>query len=87
MRIVYEYSHLGGAEILAVRYPGIQKEVYDVIAQVKAERTKTSREKTMQGKRLIAPLAMNRQFAQLFHDRGYRQLRDTHTITSPTVIR
>lgn len=90
MKIVYEYSHLGGSEILTVRYPEIEREIYNIIAQVKAERTKTSREKTMQGRPLIAPIAMNRQFAQLFGDKEYEQLRDTYTITIPnsdTMIR
>jgi len=31
MRTVYEYSHLGGAEILQVRYPDCEREVYEII--------------------------------------------------------
>ncbi len=44
MRIVYEYSHLGGAEILHVRYPDCEREVYEIIADVVAPRTKISAE-------------------------------------------
>ena len=32
---VYEYSHLGGAEILQVRYPEINAEIDAVIAVVR----------------------------------------------------
>lgn len=46
MRLVYEYSHLGGAEILRVRFPDCDREIYEVIAGVKAQRTKISKEKT-----------------------------------------
>lgn len=83
MRIIYEYSHLGGAEILKVRYPVIDQEIYEVIAEVKAQRTKVSREKTKRGQRLYSPKDMNRQFREAFGKRGYRELRDTYTITIP----
>lgn len=42
MRIVYEYSHLGGSEILQVRYPGWNSEIYEVIEGIRAERNKIS---------------------------------------------
>jgi hypothetical protein len=66
MKIVYEYSHLGGSEILKVRYPGIDNEIISVINKITAPRTKISKEKTMKGKRLIAPKAMNKQFHNAF---------------------
>jgi len=47
LKIVYEYSHLGGAEILQVRYPDCEREIYEIIAEVVASRTKVSKEKTM----------------------------------------
>ena len=34
MKIVYEYSHLGGHEILQVRFPAVLGEVYAVIEEV-----------------------------------------------------
>lgn len=55
MRVVYEYSHLGGAEILQVRYPSCVTEIYDVIAGVTASKTKVSRERTMRGRRCTRP--------------------------------
>lgn len=83
MRIVYEYSHLGGSEILQVRYPEINHEIYAVINQITANRTKISKEKTMRGKRLFAPTDMNKQFKQQFHQLGFKEIRDHYTITIP----
>ena len=83
MKIVYEYSHLGGSEILKVRYPKYEQELYDVIAMVKAHRTKISKEKTKKGRELYSPIDMNEQFSKAFQGRGYKELRDTYTITVP----
>jgi len=83
MKVVYEYSHLGGSEILHVHYPRCEQDIYEVIANVQARRTKISKEKTMRGKRLYSPRDMNRQFRQQFAERGYREIRDTYTITIP----
>lgn len=83
MRVVYEYSHLGGTEILQVRYPGCEREIYEVIHLVEARRSKISKEKTMLGRELYSPSDMNRQFRKAFAARGYGELRDTYTITLP----
>ncbi len=83
MRIVYEYSHLGGAEILQVRYPNHVREINAVIAEVRATRSKVSAERTMQGRKLYSPKEMNQQFRDAFRARGYLELRDTYTITIP----
>lgn len=83
MRIVYEYSHLGGAEILQVRYPQLLRDVNAVIREVRAKKTKISREKTMRGKELYSPKDMNRQFEEGFRNRGYKELRDTYEIALP----
>jgi hypothetical protein len=83
MKVVYEYSHLGGSEILHVHYPDCEQEIYEVIANVQARRTKVSKEKTMRGRKLYDPKDMNRQFSQGFAHRGYREIRDTYTITLP----
>jgi hypothetical protein len=83
MRIIYEYSHLGGSEILTVRYPKIEKEIRAVIKSVVAQRTKISREKTMVGRKLIAPKAMNAQFQEAFSRLGYKEIKDTYTIEIP----
>ncbi len=83
MKIVYEYSHLGGAEILKVRYPEIEREVTEVIAKVQARRVKQSNEKTKLGKMLYSPTDMNQQFKNEFNCRGYQELRDVYAITLP----
>ena len=83
MKIVYEYSHLGGSEILKVRYPKYEREIYDVISLVKAQKTKISMEKTKKGWELYSPIDMNEQFNKAFQERGYKELRDTYTITVP----
>ncbi len=83
MRIVYEYSHLGGAEILQVRYPDIDREIREVISEITAKRTKISKEKTKRGKALYSPSDMNRQFKKAFEGRGYRELRHSYKLTIP----
>lgn len=83
MNIVYEYSHLGGSEILHVHYPEFEQEIKDVIRQVKGHRTKISKEKTKMGKGLFSPVDMNSQFATALNHRGYYELRDTYTIKLP----
>ena len=83
MKIVYEYSHLGGAEILQVHYADFDREIHEVITEVIAQRTKISKEKTMAGKRLYSPRNINMQFRELFTARGYHELRDTYTLTIP----
>mgnify|MGYP000994328455 CR=1 FL=1 len=83
MKIVYEYSHLGGAEILQVRYPQINQEVNDVIHAVKGRRLKESREKTKQGRMLFSPIDLNQQFLNGFNEKGFSEIRDTYTIEIP----
>lgn len=76
MKIVYEYSHLGGGEILKVKFPQIEQEVLKVIRAVKPTKTKISKEKTMRGKKLFAPVDMNEQFKNNFNALGYNEIRD-----------
>lgn len=83
MRVVYEYSHLGGSEILQVRYPEINQEIYSVISKVVARKTKISKEKTKQGKALFSPVDMNNEFKNLFRELGYVELKDIYTLTIP----
>ncbi len=83
IKIVYEYSHLGGSEILHVHYPQIEKEVYDIINKIKAIRTKKSKEKTMIGKMLFSPKDMNQQFKAAFAEYGFSEMRDRYIIEIP----
>lgn len=66
-----------------MHYPECECEIYEVIATVKAQRLKISKEKTRKGRELYAPKDMNRQFQQEFTARGYREIRDTYTIRLP----
>ncbi len=83
MKIVYEYSHLGGSEILQVRYPEINEQINNVITEVTAKRIKKSKEKTMYGKMLYSPSNMNKQFKKKFNSLGFTEIRDYHTIEIP----
>ena len=83
MKKVYEYSHLGGSEILKVRFPELDREIDQVISDVKAKRTKKSKEKTMKGKMLFSPKDMNSCFKEEFSKRGFSELKDKYNITIP----
>lgn len=83
MKIVYEYSHLGGSEILKIHYPKIEKEIYEVIYLIKANRSKVSKEKTMKGRQLYSPKDMNKQFHKSFSKLKYKELKDKYNITIP----
>ncbi len=83
MKIVHEYSHLGGSEILKVRFPQVDAEIDSVISVVKAQRTKISKEKTMPGKLLYSPRDMNREFKTAFSAKNFREIRNTYTLTIP----
>lgn len=83
MKKIYEYSHLGGSEILQVRYPEIDRQINEVISIVNANRTKLSYEKTKQGKMLYSPIDMNDQFKKEFNQRGFSEIRDVYTISIP----
>lgn len=84
MRIVYEYSHLGGKQILQVDYPQILKEIHEVIAGItEIEKTKVSKEKTMAGQLLYSPKQLNRLFKEGFHAHGFKELKDSYTIELP----
>ncbi len=84
MRKVYEYSHLGGRQILQVDYPRIEAEIDAVIEAVRiTERGKVSKEKTKRGKRLYSPKEMNGRFKEEFRARGFVELRDSYTIEIP----
>jgi hypothetical protein len=76
MKIIYEYSHLGGSEILQVRYPEENKEIYEVIEEATAPKTKVSKEKSMVGKLLYSPTEINNSFKESFERRDYLELRD-----------
>ncbi len=83
MRIVEKYSHLNGLEFLIVHQPKLWKEIQDVVAEVDAEacKTKVSKEKTMKGKLLCSPIAMNASFSKLLRVRSWEESRVSYWVT------
>ena len=83
MKIVFEYSHLGGSEILQVRYPDIDREINGIIKAVKIRsKTKSSREKSRSGQLLYSPKEINKGFKEQFYKHGYTELKDSYDIRS-----
>jgi hypothetical protein len=81
---VFEYSHLGGAEILQIRYPHIDAQIDDVIYSITdVSKTKASAEKTKKGMMLYSPKVLNAKFRTLFKQHGFQELRDQFTIDIP----
>lgn len=76
MRKVYEYSHLGGSEILQVRYPEINAHVDEVIAEIIASKSKKSKERGRDGTMLYNPTELNVAFKEAFMSKGYEELKD-----------
>ncbi len=84
MHKVFEYSHLGGAEILQLRFPEINKEIDEAIDSITSmTKTKKSKEKTKKGKLLYSPKELNRRFREAFEKRGFKELRDSFDIKIP----
>lgn len=83
MKIVETYSHLNGLEFLLVHQPALWEELKSVIASVDAEacRTKVSKEKTMVGKVLYSPVAMNLSFKSLLGGKQWHESRVGYWVT------
>lgn len=75
MIIAGVYSFNGGKEIIEVRFRSELEEVEQVITTVDSQlyKTKISREKTMPGKMLYDPRALNRAFKREFISRSWRK--------------
>lgn len=89
MNIARAYSHLGGAEILAVKFPKIKRDIESAIDSVCSPRTKVSKEKGRHGDMLYSPRDLNDAFNKEFSTRGFKELRlptkietDSKTISS-----
>lgn len=84
MRIVYEYSHLGGAEILQTTYPEINRDISEVIKAIGSDfRSFISKEPSKQGKLLYSPIAINAAFRREFRLRGFGELRRSFRAVIP----
>ena len=84
MDIVYSYSHLGGEEILLVRFRELYHELHKIIEAIpNPGRNKTSKEKTKIDQQLYAPREINGLFKETFHQHGWHELRDYYDIELP----
>ena len=84
MQIGAKYSHLNGEEYLIVHKPALWREVQDVIASVDARacKTKVSEEKTMPGRVLYSPPAMNVAFKAGLESQDWQERRNTFWLTA-----
>lgn len=83
MKIAETYSHLNGIEFLLVHKPTLWQEIQSVIAEVDANncRTKISKEKTMKGKLLYSPIAMNAALKHLLRKKCWEESRVNYWVT------
>ncbi|MBI2813813.1 MAG: restriction endonuclease [Opitutae bacterium] len=83
MKIAQVYSHLNGLEYLLVHRKRLWTEIQTVIRGVDAAacKTKVSEEKTMRGRLLFSPTAMNAEFKRLLHDKSWMESRVGYWVT------
>lgn len=74
MIIAGEFSFNNGATYLAKHHTKLLEEVYEVIGRVDSTKckTKTSKEKTMPGRQLFSPFALNAEFKKHFFPLGWK---------------
>ncbi|MEJ5247072.1 BglII/BstYI family type II restriction endonuclease [Caldilinea sp.] len=70
---IYSFNH--GKDVIASHYSGELREVEQIIAAVDSERykTKISQEKTMPGRALYSPRALNKAFTKEFERQGWKK--------------
>jgi hypothetical protein len=73
MIVAGRYSFKGGEEYIQANYHKLLDEIYDIIGSVSSSYhlTKVSKEKTMPGRKLYEPRALNNTFKKEFHQRGW----------------
>ncbi len=88
MRIVAAYSFNRGKEEIAEQYPELMAEVNDVVKSVDAlqHKSKRSTEKTMMGRLLYSPRAINEAFKKGFEAKGWRAVRVPCTYPSDCYV-
>lgn len=88
MRIGAQHSHLNGLEWLIVHEPQIWNEVQNVIRSIDASklRTKVSAERSMKGKMLFSPKAINREFNQHFTTHHWKESRTSYWVTDDYML-
>jgi len=83
MKIGAMYSHLNGFEWIQYHQKDLWDEIIAVIEGIDAEefRTKVSKEKTMKGKELFSPVAINKKFAVELEKTGWAESRTSYWVT------
>jgi len=84
MKIAEKYSHLNGEEYLIVHHNSLYSEIKDVIKNLDANSlmTKKSKEKTMRGKMLYSPKALNKTFNGKFRKLDWNESRYKYYVTT-----
>jgi hypothetical protein len=84
MKISQKYSHLNGEEYLIVHHNSLYGEIKKVIDDIDAEKlmTKKSKEKTMRGKMLYNPKAINKAFHSKFNKLNWNESRYKYYVTT-----
>lgn len=77
MTVAGVFSFKGGKEYIESKYPHLLNEIHTVIDSIKASEhmTKVSKEKTMPGRILYNPRALNKAFKKHFQEAGWKTLR------------
>jgi hypothetical protein len=88
MKIAQKYSHLNGEEFLLVHHRSTYKEITGVIESIDSNKyqTKISKEKTMRGKKLFSPGAINKRFNEEFKDRGWNEAIYRYVVTTNRML-
>jgi hypothetical protein len=83
LQIAKIYSHLNGHEWILIHQKRIWKEIEKIIECVDANRykTKVSEEHGMRGKRLFAPIELNKRFKVEFNRAGWQESRTSYWVT------
>jgi hypothetical protein len=83
LRIAARYSHLNGYEWLLVHERAVWDDIANTITSIDANqyKTKVSEEKTMKGKLLYSPIAINEAFTDIFRSRSWRESRTSYWVT------
>jgi hypothetical protein len=83
MKIGAMYSHLNGHEWLLVHRKKLWKEVLATVEKINANhyRTKISKEKTRQGKKLFSPIDLNKRFKIELDSRDWKDRRTAYWVT------
>ncbi len=84
MRILSKYSHLNGEEFLLVHHKKTYKEILQVVKEIDAHnfKTKVSEEKTIKGRLLYNPDALNKEFTRLLRAVQWKEKRYSYYVAT-----